>query len=207
MRNRYREILLNYIPENSVNTIVEWIIEYKIHLKISNTRETKFGDYQPPQKGKGHKISVNNDLNKYNFLITLVHEIAHLVCFNEGKWSNKPHGKYWKYYFVQLMIHFLNANIFPEDVLFYLKKYLKNPKASTSSDVDLMRVLIKYNKNKEIENIIIVDEIPIGSEFIISNGRVFRKLEKLRTRYKCMELSTKKIYLFNPLINVLPYKN
>jgi len=35
---------------------------------------------------------------------------------------------------------------------------------------------------------------------------LFQKKEKLRKRYKCIELKTKKIYLFNPLAEVKPVR-
>jgi SprT protein len=39
----------------------------------------------------------------------------------------------------------------------------------------------------------------MGSLFRIKDGRVFRKGEKLRKRYKCTELPSGKVYLFSPV--------
>jgi hypothetical protein len=43
-------------------------------------RQTRHGDYRKGVNGK-HEITVNSNLNKYKFLITLIHEISHLVAF------------------------------------------------------------------------------------------------------------------------------
>ena len=42
------------------------------------------------------KITVNGDLNPYSFLITTIHEFAHLVTFEEYQGRVKPHGKEWQ---------------------------------------------------------------------------------------------------------------
>jgi hypothetical protein len=38
--------------------------------------------------------------------------------------------------------------------------------------------------------------------FKLKNGRVFRKEEKLRKRYKCTEIKTRRVYLFSPIAEV-----
>src|SRR5574337_89035 len=75
---RNKTILKKYIPEPAVPLIAEWIYHFNFKLKIKKARLSRFGDYMPPMNGKNHVITVNNDLNPYAFLLTLVHEIAHL---------------------------------------------------------------------------------------------------------------------------------
>ena len=60
--------------------------------KVKKSRSSKYGDYRPPLKGSNHLITINYDMNKYAFLITLVHEIAHLTNWNKHKDKVKPHG-------------------------------------------------------------------------------------------------------------------
>ena len=76
------ETLLKYLPEHSVNLCFELIKTNGVHLKIVNERQTRHGDYRKGISGK-HEITVNSSLNKYRFLITLVHEISHLVAFEK----------------------------------------------------------------------------------------------------------------------------
>jgi hypothetical protein len=41
--------------------------------------------------------------------------------------------------------------------------------------------------------------MPPGVLFKTGDGKVFQKGEKLRKRFRCMELATKKLYLFSPV--------
>ncbi|PKP15392.1 MAG: sprT domain-containing protein, partial [Bacteroidetes bacterium HGW-Bacteroidetes-23] len=76
------EVLLKYLPEHAVESVFELIKTNSVHLKIVNERVTRHGDYRRHPSGK-HHITVNANLNKYRFLITLVHEIAHLAAFEK----------------------------------------------------------------------------------------------------------------------------
>jgi len=196
------EDLEKYIPENSVFQINKWIKELNIHVKKSRDRKTKLGDFRYTKNGK-YIISVNETLNKYSFLITLTHEIAH--AFVHEKYYNQvnPHGLEWKITFRKMMLNFLHPNIFPRNIIQALSMHLKNPKASTINDYNLSKALRLYDKDPKT----ILDEIPNGSIFYTPNGRKFKKLEKIRTRYKCIELSSNKIYLFNALaiVNIPNY--
>ncbi|MDD5571229.1 MAG: SprT-like domain-containing protein [Bacteroidales bacterium] len=208
MTEEFKNILLKHLPENAVDLISELIIRHKITLKINKKRITKFGDYRSPANNSGHIITINRNLNKYSFLITLVHEISHLVCWNENKKRTKPHGKNWKENFKKLMFPFLNERIFPEEILLILTKYLDNPAASTLSDTKLMRILMNYD-TETTDNLkfTLIENIPDNLFFEMPNGRKFRKIKKIRKRYKCVEVNTNKIYLFNPLANVIVVDN
>ena len=205
---RNSKILIKYIPENAVPTICNWIIEYDIKLKITRSRKTRLGDYRPPGAGiVNHQITVNHDLNKFSFLITLVHEIAHLTTWNKFKNKVLPHGQEWKSEFKIHMYGFLNSTIFPEDVKNALLKYLVNPAASSCSDHQLLRVLKKYDYRLADKEFIFLEKIPFKSLFKYHENRLFIKGEKIRTRFKCKEISTGNIYLFNPLTEVELFEN
>lgn len=184
--------LHNYIPKPSILLVEELLEEHHFYLKIKNNRKTKHGDFRPLNNGS-FQITINNDMNKYRFLITLIHEIAHLKTFKESK-RVKPHGIEWKLNFQHLMLPFLNLEIFPKDILGVLANYLRNPKASTDSDIKLSFTL-KQHDEKSDKNYIF--EIPLKSTFKYNN-RIFEKGEKRRVRYKCIEISSKKNYLFHP---------
>ena len=76
------KILERYLPADAAPLIGRWIDYFKCEFKISRNRNSKFGDYRPPHDGKGHRISVNFDLNPYAFLVITVHEFAHLHTWN-----------------------------------------------------------------------------------------------------------------------------
>jgi SprT protein len=199
---RNSALLTKYIPEPAVPTIARWVVEYDFKLKIKRERNTKLGDYRAPQKGSNHVITINHNLNKYAFFITLVHEIAHLVTFDKHKDNVQPHGQEWKQEYKNLMRNFLSANIFPTDVLLALQKYLISPAASSCSDVDLLRVLKRYDEAHTNGNLIFVEKIPQRATFKYNGGKLFEKGERVRTRYKCKEVLSGHIYLFHALTEV-----
>src|SRR5690606_20099219 len=96
---------------------------------------------------------------------------------------------------------FFEMDIFPTDVEMALAKYLKNPAASSCTDQVLFSVLKKYDV-KQDSGYVNISEIVENQIFEIKTGRKFKKLTKNRTRYKCLEISTGRIYLFSPLADV-----
>ena len=188
------ETLLKYIPEHSVLTVFELIKMNSVHLKIVNERQTRHGDYRKGINGK-HEITVNGSLNKYKFLITLVHEISHLVAFEKFGRNIKPHGDEWKYTFQRLMIPFIRPEIFPQHLLPLLAKHFKNPTASSDTDAKLSLALKHFDQQNDKNYIF---EIPNGSIFRISNGKIFKKNALRVKRYECIEISSGRTYLFNP---------
>ena len=198
-----KDILAEYVPPEAIDMVYHWIVRYKIHLTITRTRSTKLGDYRPPGRQPYHRISVNHNLNPYAFLITFVHELAHLKTFKKYGPNRQPHGKEWKSIYRQLMEEVLTKKIFPESVEVALRKHLQNIKASSSADVELTRVLRQYDKHKET----CVEDLREGSLFLFQTHRQFEVLSKARTRYKCRELATNKVYLFHALTPVEPLKD
>ncbi len=199
---RNQSILHKYIPEKAVETIAEWIYIYDFKLRVKKSRSTKYGDYRPPMKGSNHLITINYDMNKYAFLITLVHEIAHLTNFNKHKNAVKPHGEEWKLHFKLLMNRFLNPEVFPDDVILALRKYMNNPAASSCSDINLLRVLKKYDMSI---GLILLEDIPEGKHFTYNDTRQFVRGEQVRKRIKCKEVGSNRMYLFNPVTEVKPH--
>lgn len=107
MLNDYSKQLSRYIPQQAAPIIATWIIDSGCLFRIARSRKTKLGDYTAPFKGEPHKISVNHDLNPYAFLITTIHEFAHLKTWQQFKNKVKPHGIEWKNHFKILMEPFL----------------------------------------------------------------------------------------------------
>lgn len=193
------DVLKKYIPEGAVETIARWIVDYDFKLKIKKERSTKLGDYSSPQNGMNHVITVNHNLNKYSFLVTLVHEVAHLSTFNKFKNTVSPHGPEWKNEFKILMQPFLVTEIFPVDVLYAIRKYLQNPAASSCTDTNLLRTLKLYDENTQQ---IFLEYLPYKSVFLYNGNKVFEKGERIRKRFRCIEIATGTVYLFNPLTEV-----
>lgn len=187
-------VLEQYLPNKAVASVETLLNNYKVYLKIVNERQSKHGDYRPLPDGR-HQITINANLNPYRFLITLVHEIAHLLVFiNYGR-HTKPHGIEWKLTFQKLMLPLINPQIFPKKLLPLIANHFKNPSASSDTDARLSIALKTYDQPNDKSYIF---EIPKGAQFCLPNGKIFIKEEKLRKRYKCRELSTGRLYVFQP---------
>lgn len=195
------KVLEKYLPAEAAPVIARWIDHFQCEFKVSKSRDSKFGDYRPPFRGRGHRISVNYNLNPYAFLVTTVHEFAHLLTWNEFKQKAKPHGQEWKANFKRMMRPFFEKHILPSDINRAIISYLNNPAASSCSDLNLFRALQKYDS--KAEDVITVESLPVNSLFQMKNGRVFRKELRVRKRYRCVEIRTGLVYLFNPLAQVV----
>ncbi|UFH35847.1 SprT-like domain-containing protein [Flavobacterium acetivorans] len=188
------ETLAKYIPDHAVKPAFELIVTHRVHLKIVNERATRHGDYRKAMNGK-HEITVNGSLNKYRFLITLIHEIAHLVAFEKFGRNIKPHGNEWKYTFQQLMVPYIRPEIFPGHLLPLLARHFRNPSASSDTDTTLSLALKQFDAQNDKNYIF---EIPYDSVFRIQNGKIFKKGALRIKRYECVEINSGRMYLFNP---------
>jgi predicted SprT family Zn-dependent metalloprotease len=192
--------LVDFLPEGAYPMVEPFLIHYKVHLTITRSRTSVLGDYRNAYAGKAHRISVNGNLNPYAFLVTLLHELAHLITFIRFGHRVEAHGKEWKQQFSELLKHFIGASFFPRDIKIQLEQSLTNPAASSCADVNLMRVLRKYDPVKEGH--CLVEELSIGAKFAIKGNRIFECGERVRKRIKATEISTGKIYLFSPVYEV-----
>ena len=187
----------SFVPQSSNDLLQRWIDKLQVELRILNPRKTKLGDF----KARGNKliITINNNLNKYSFLITLIHELAHAFVFVKYQNSVKPHAKIWQFTFKSLMLNFLTTDFFPEDILKVLSLHIINPKASTFTDLELVKVLRKYDSVDSLT----ISDLSLGDSFKIANGKIFIKGERIRKRYKCIDRKTNKGYSFHPFAEVI----
>jgi len=216
---RNKSILRKYIPEQAIDAITEWIYKYNFKLKIKKSRSSKEGDYTPPHKGKNHVITINHDLNKYAFLVTLIHEIAHLVTWEKYKGKVNPHGNEWKAEYRKLLNYFLEKDastslsmttedekLFPKEIFSALHRHMQRPSAASCSDLNLFRILKQHDPDTET---LWLERISIGSSFRIAHSmkkhsqEIFIKGEKRRTRFKCIHKHTKREYLIHALCKVV----
>lgn len=188
------EELLSYIPKAAHIQIESFLRNMDVNIIVTKQRFTKHGDFRF-HPNKKPIITVNNSLNPYRFLITLLHELAHFKVSRQFGNRVKPHGLEWKRAFQETLLPFLNPTIFPEPICTILAKHMKNPKASSDRDFDLVMALKKYDEQNEQQYIF---EIQDGVTFSISNGRRFVKIKKRRKRIECKEIETGRIYLFSP---------
>jgi len=196
------EAIRRYIPESAAPLVLDYLERFRVHLTITRERKSVLGDYRHATGFKAHRISVNGTLNKYSFLITLIHELAHLLTFQEYRHRVDPHGKEWKKIYGLLLKDFLHPDIFPKDLLHALSRSMHDLPASSCSDDSLMRVLRTYDRRNN--GMLMVEQIPEGAVFDAGKGKLFKKGKKLRKRFQCVEVATGRLYLFSPLYEVKP---
>ena len=196
------QALSGYLPDGSFEKVIQYLHHYKVHLTITRQRKSVLGDYRHAGGwGRNHQISINGNLNKFEFLITLLHELAHLLTFELHKNKVEPHGKEWKNQFSRLLIDFVQQKIFPSDIEKALQRSIINPAATANGETDLLLVLRKYDPTKK-EGYVFVIDVPEGAVFQTDNGKVFRKGEKRRKRYTCVEIKTGLQYSFSAISEV-----
>ena len=192
--------LASYIPKAAVKDCDYLLQHHRVQLKVVRKRLTRHGDYRKFPDGT-HRITVNASSNPYRFLLTLIHEIAHLVTFEAHGRNIRPHGSEWKRTFTFLMAPFIRPEIWPESMLPILARHFRNPKASSSTDLKLALELKKYDPPNGKQ---MVSELREGSDFQLHNGKVFRKGKQRVKRIECVEIKSGKVYLFQPHAEVEP---
>ncbi|MFN2437575.1 MAG: SprT-like domain-containing protein [Chitinophagaceae bacterium] len=192
--------LQDFLPPNTYDAVFDFLKLYHVHLTVARERKSILGDYRHRTNAKNHRISVNGNLNAYSFLITLLHELAHLLAFERFGNSVASHGKEWKYIFGQLLDKFIKQDVFPLDIKQALLRSLNNPAATSCADDVLLRVLKNYDAKQSALKM--VEELPLHSIFKTHDGKIFKKGELARKRFKCIEIKTGKLYLFSPVYEV-----
>lgn len=193
-------LLKPYLPKGSFEDSVYYLEKYQVHLTITRERITKLGDYRNKHLNENHRISINGNLNKYSFLITLLHELGHLVAYEKHGSRIQAHGSQWKTAFGNILARFISKKIFPSDIEAELLKTLRNPAASSCAEAPLTRILKKYDPHKP--GVFLLEELPNESLFRFKNGRIYQKEKKIRTRFLCKDQSTNKLFLFSPIAEV-----
>jgi len=190
--------LKEYVPEAALTQVLTLFDRENLRLEVVPSRVTRHGDYRQMPHG-GHIITINQGENKYRFLLTLIHELAHFRAFTEFGRGIKPHGIEWKNTFRHLMLPFLRPEVFPESVIRPLANYLKNPKASSDSDLSLTLALKSFDPPNQKKYIF---EIPEGRKFETQRGRIFIMGPKRAKRFMCAEVNGGRVYLFQPHVSV-----
>ena len=199
---RFRDIMSQYVPTQAVDDIVRYITRYSIHLKITRERQSKFGDYRlPSSKNPIHTISVNGNLGKYGFLLVMLHELAHMTTFIDCGRRVKPHGPEWQENYRQLILRFAAKDCFPADVLPLLYRYASSMPLSKKLERDIDKRLeiqpsIFSDELLSQSHAVALDTLSVGSHFQLVGrpGRTFESIEKRRTRWKCRDIATGRLY-------------
>ncbi len=199
-KKKVQEQLKKFVPEQFTQMVATLIFSEKVKFRVSKPRKTKLGDYRPPQRNRDyHEISVNSNLNPWSFLITTLHEFAHMHTFVAYGNRVKSHGEEWKISFQTLLAPLLNDTSVPTDIRLALKNTIVHTTASSCSDVRLSRVLRRYDTQQN--NTVAVEDLKAEQIFEL-NGKTYQRGKLRRKRYLCTEIDTGKLYLVHCLAQV-----
>ena len=186
------ETVRQHLPPRAWKYVLDLLQEHPVLVRVVPHRATKLGDYRPPRLGDcWHRITVNEDLNMYAFLVTLLHELAHLrvtAIRAMGTKKHKPHGFEWKKEFAAVVGPVIEESMVPRDLCVALAATLQRPRAATCSDRLLTLTLSQYDHSGD--QYLYVEQLEVGACFQLQNGRQFILGDRVRSRYRCIELAS-----------------
>src|SRR5258708_6968343 len=167
---KLQKTLTLHVPSESVGHCMELWRRFDFEFRLRKSRITKIGDFTF-RPGRALRITVNQDLHPYLFLITYVHEVAHVAVHRQFGNRVDGHGNEWKNTFREILDPVLTQSVFPVELLGAIGKHMADPKATTFSDPDLMHAFRKYDP--QARAMMFLSDIPQGSVFGL-RGRWFR---------------------------------
>ncbi len=197
------DALTRHVPQTAAAYCIELWQLGKFSLRITKDRQTKLGDYTFDPKNGQHTISVNQGLNRYAFLITYLHEVAHLVTQLRFGVSVKPHGIEWQSAFKEIVFPVATTDVFPEEILRALFRHMKTPAASSCSDLQLQKVLHAYDS--DAADFVFVEELMVNQQFQIKKD-IYRVIEKSLKKSICIQESNQKKYYVPHVMRVKKVK-
>ena len=172
-------VLVPYVPHKDVLPLIEqWFAPHHCSLHITRPRTTKIGDFRPPRPGQQAKITLNGNLKPYQFLTTLVHELAHLKTWERYGRKAAPHGVEWKTCFAAMMLELVDLGILPMEYEEALILHAKSPKSTVGADPKLQKVLMELDGEGDV---LLLSDLGPGAKFSF-RGRQFTYQEKRRSR-------------------------
>ena len=192
------------LPTKAIDEIAILLEKHPFVLKIKRSRKSKYGDFRVKYdefRTRSYEISVNEDLQPTHFLLTLIHEIAHLLTYKKFEKSVRPHGREWQQHFRYLMQPFLEIGIYDKKTREVLETYLLKPAKANEVEYDLIKML----EGVDTKGLVKLETI-LNKDFFELEGKQFQRLEKIRTRYICKNLGNNKLYYIASHARVLHLK-
>ncbi len=193
---------MDLLPEQAIPTVESLVPQKGVRIHFTRNRTSKLGDYRPPYRNRPfHGITVNTGMSKELTLLVLLHELAHLFVWEKYGRKRNPHGDEWKKEYAMLISRFLFPGIFPSGMIQILQEMIDENKIKSRFNPKIMAQL---QQDKDLNGRIYLRDLPESTKFIAINHQAFMKMEKVRTRYRCRNLTNGKIYLFNAMAEVAP---
>ncbi len=191
-----------YLNEEAAFWVAQLLVVHGVELRITKERSSKFADYRPPWKGRGHVISINHNLRPLTFLLIFLHEYAHLLTWVDYGNKVAPHGPEWADAYGRLVEGAVRRNYFPTALHAPLRKAMRNPQVSGCAQPELLAYLHGYEGMEA--GWVALETLPAGKRFATKAGKLFEKGPKARTRFRCYSLSGSAWYLVPQSLMVRP---
>ena len=204
----YKRILSDYLPKGAVEPVYAFLNRYSVHLHITRRRSSKLGDYRwPQQRHNYHEISVNGDMNRYQFLMVLLHEMAHLNTHQRHGHEVQPHGHEWQEQYRLQLNEYIAC--FPPDLAALITQYTAHIPLSRTIEKKIDAQLRHYDSDYNPSDNITLDQLEPGTLFRIAEKpeKLFRSVERRRTRWICIALDDQKKYLVSGSARVIIIKD
>jgi hypothetical protein len=140
---------------------------------------------------------VNASGNIWQFVVTLLHELAHAHVMHGPHRHAPPHGTEWKHAFRGLLRNHLS--LFPPDLQPHVADYAQNPLFSSSAHPGLAAALRKHDTS---DKRLTVEELPDGEKFSPDGELILIKGQRLRSWFRCTTPDGKKRYRVPPTARV-----
>lgn len=194
------------LPAPAGDYVARVIRAHRCEVRLSRPRRTKLGDHRSPTRARPrHLITINDDLNPYAFLTTLLHELAHAATWerHHRRWlPARPHGPEWQREFATLLRPVVEADILPADVRAALAGTMRGAAAASCSDRRLALALARYDPPRP--GVVRVEDLAPGAIFRTDCGTVFRAGPIVRTRRQCFEWRSGAEYRVHCLARAVP---
>ena len=151
-----------------------------ILVQVVRSRKTKHGDHQVTRAREFSIITINASGNPWQFVLTLLHEIAHAKVAHHVRHRAAPHGQEWKQAF-RLLLH-AHIRLFPPDLADPVMDYARNPLYSADSHRALAAALRKHDT---LDLRPTVQELALGQRFSLDGKTVLVRQQLLREWFKC----------------------
>lgn len=205
MRIPVNEALTSHLPVSAVDAVCDLIRNHRIQLHITRQRITKLGDFRPAKDGRPNRLSINGNLNRYEFLLVFLHELAHFYVYEKFGNTCRPHGPEWKHIYGELIREYIGKDCFHPLLREPLMTYSYRTRASGVASMEVAKVLRQFDDSGlHSSSWQFLDELPVHGTFQMLNGRTFQKGTKNRSRYRCRCLCTRRDYLIHREAKVLP---
>jgi hypothetical protein len=134
-------------------------------------------------------------MNPYQFLMVLLHEMAHLNTHQRHGNDIQPHGHEWQEQYRQLLQQYLPC--FPDDIATLIAQYTAHIPLSRTIEKQIDAQLRHYDPDYTPTDDLTLNQLAPGTAFRIVDKpqKLFRALEKRRTRWICLGLDDNRQYL------------